>query len=273
MSFSPIGLLENKCLNNVETLFVPQNGKSVQSLTVRQLQPNGEAIDLSGFSKVLFVISPAWYSSTISAQLVGEVDTYGETVEFTFLPEHTAKPGIHACTLVCYNDDDQVVFTKPYFLEIAPNNLFDSFGPLTIAEVRLFTRDVCPENNFLIDEVEFSDTEIAACIRRPIDKFNSILPPLGYNYDVTNFPFREPWLVGTIGYLMQIAATWYRRNYLPYSAGGVTIDPRDRAAQYETASKERLNEFLQAITEIKIGINISQGFGGVRSTYGRIFRL
>jgi hypothetical protein len=252
---------------------IPQNGKAVKTLTVRELKPNGEVVDLSDFSKVLFVISPTWCSSDILGQIVGEVDAYGETVEFTFLPEHTTKPGIHSCTLICYNNDDQIEFTRPYFLEIPPNNLFDSTGPLTTAEVRLFIRDVCPENNYLIDEVEFSDTEIAACIRRPIDKFNAMSPPLGYNLNVTNFPFREPWLVGTIGYLMQIAAAWYRRNDLPYSAGGVTVDPKDRAGEYEMLAKERLREFMESVSEIKITLNVAQGFGGVGSQYARMFRI
>lgn len=156
-------------------------------------------------------------------------------------------------------------------------------GPLTISEVRLWTRDSSPEDNFLLDEVEFKDAEIAAAIRRAVDIWNSTAPMLRrYTYTVASFPFRSQWLDLTIALLYDIAARGYIRNQLQYQAAGISVDDKNKFPQYAQLSKTAMDEFKGWAKDTKLQLNAEQcwgrsnilftGGGGRIYTYGDYFR-
>jgi hypothetical protein len=139
-------------------------------------------------------------------------------------------------------------------------NIDGSTTGLTIAEVRLAIRDRCREDNSLLDSVEFSDTEIAWAIRRPVEYWNEIPPPLRPIYTAATFPYRYNWVNGVIGELMVMAAHNYERNRLQYAAANLSVDDKDKAAYYLQAADRYQALYKQWVLQAKKSINMGLAY-------------
>ncbi len=140
-------------------------------------------------------------------------------------------------------------------------------GPPTMMEIRMHIRDNAPEDNYLLDEIEFDDAELAASITRPIMQFNEMPPPSDQLYNTATFPYRYHWLEAIVANLYMIAAAHYRRNQLAYSAAGLSIDDKNKEKQYlEIAAYHKKNweDFAKAT---KVRANMEAGFGTILSGY------
>mgnify|MGYP001237385863 FL=1 len=182
---------------------------------------------------------------------------------FNFTGEQTSRPGLFLADIQMLDAEDNVRFLRKAYVSIEQNTLdgLSRNEPLTIAEVRLALRD-CPGANELLDDYEFSTSEIISCIRKPIDYFNEALPRvIHYNYN--NFPFRYNWLEATVACLLKVIAHYYRKNRLPYSAGGVTIDRFNKSAEYQQLADNMWEKYEAWVRATKVGANIEQGFGSV----------
>lgn len=143
-------------------------------------------------------------------------------------------------------------------------------GVISIAEVRLFMRDLDASFNDVLEELEFKDVEIAACIRRPVDVWNELLPfepTLQYKYAA--FPFRDAWIRATTGYLLELASHWYRRNDLSVSAAGVQVSDRDKHRTYEPKSMQLIQEYQAWAKQTKAALSARLAFGSMQSTFPR----
>ena len=146
-----------------------------------------------------------------------------------------------------------------------------NFGPPTIEEIRLSLRDNAPEDNLLLDALEFDAAEISQAVLRPIQMWNETPPPIQPLMTTKTFPFREMWLLGIQGYLMDIAANHYNRNHLAYAAGGINVDDKNKFQQYQQKSMALLQQFQNMLRAKKIEINISLFSGTLHSPYGGLF--
>lgn len=157
----------------------------------------------------------------------------------------------------------------PGYLEVAPSLTEYSRAnvPLTIAEVRLSIRDSCAQDNFLLDTQEFKPEEIAWAIRRPVDYWNSALPPLNLRYTPVNFPYRYQWLEAVAGELLTIAGMNKARNHLSYSAGGVSVDDQNQGSLYLQMGQSRKDAYQNWVRLEKQAIN-ARGFFGTTSIPG-----
>ena len=145
---------------------------------------------------------------------------------------------------------------------------YDGDGMITIPEVRLALADERPEDNYLLDALEFRDDQILACIRHPVDLWNSMLPIVReYSYKIQDFPFRYPWLRCAAGHLLEIAANSYMRNDLPVTTGGVSVRDKAKAPEYFNRGKQLITEFKEWAQAVKASMSVNDAFGGVRSTY------
>jgi hypothetical protein len=131
---------------------------------------------------------------------------------------------------------------------------------ISIAEIRMARRDRCPEDNFLLDDVEFSDTEIAWAIRRPIDWWNEQPPPIE-TYTPATFPFRYNYLDAVIAELYRMAAIHQERNNLRYSAAGVTVDDSESYPRYKQISEELMARWQTWAIRKKRSINYEKFYG------------
>lgn len=188
------------------------------------------------------------------------------------LPNDLRFPGMYMVNiLLCEGGEVKQMFEM--YMESAPSIAWGQGQgyPLTIAEVRLWCRDWAPEVNDLLDEVEYKDTEISAAIRRGVDLWNSTTPMLSkHTYNITNFPatYRSQWIDVTIGFLKCMAADWYERNHLPYSAGGVSIDDRNKFASYRQAGMQAIQNYQNWMKDVKVQLNMQGAWG--RTGYVRL---
>lgn len=145
-------------------------------------------------------------------------------------------------------------------------------GPPTIDEIRLVMRDSGPEDNPLLEDVEFSDSEIMYALVRPIRQFHELPPPLRVHvFNTKRFPWREHWIKAAVGHLYQAAAAFYRRNRLKHSSGGMNLDDRNKETEYNNAADRMLGEWLNFVQQKKVSCNAAEAMGTVESTYGAFY--
>ena len=145
-----------------------------------------------------FMAEEALSALTLSINVPGTITDFEKgKVEVELSATDTARAGIFHAQLGIFDNSNSLLQATPYWLCVEPNlSHYNPTGPISIAEVRLILRDVCPEQNFLIDDVEFSDTEIAYCITRPVDEFNEKYQPKT-QFTPSTFPFRFHWASAT----------------------------------------------------------------------------
>lgn len=179
------------------------------------------------------------------------------------------RPGLFVSQLVVLIDDE-VRFATTYWLEVAAVGTERSASPLTISELRLRLRDVCPEANEVLQDFEYTDDEIALAIRDPVDEFNATRPPRT-SYTTSTFPWqwRYQWARASLAVLMKMASRKYLRDHLPYDAGGVAVDSKNKFKEYNAFADELHGEWLNFIYEQKARMNAQRGYGRLRSGYSR----
>jgi len=178
-----------------------------------------------------------------------------------------AGAGLFVTQLIIKNADDQNVWTTPYWLAVSPSLEGYGQGPITFAEVRMVLRDTCPEQNLLLQDFEFDDSQIAAAMAMPVNEFNEKHQPKT-RYTPKSFPYHYHWLRATAGYLLEMAARGYARDHLDYMAAGVNVQDKNKASAYFSMAKDLLQEWRDFVKATKLEINIQGGFGTLRSAYG-----
>ena len=179
---------------------------------------------------------------------------------------------------IAVKDGDTIVATDMSLMWIE-RSLFvdpmvdDTFhkGPPGVQNLRMALLDF-PESNLLLDDYEFKIDQLMHALTWPVTTWNSTPPPLRPALDTRDFPFRNEWTQATCGILFRHAAHGYRRNHLPYSAGGVSVDDHNKETQYLQASELVLSEYKDFVRYKKLEINTSLCTGSVNSIYGGLFR-
>jgi len=244
-------------------------------LCIQVTDTSGCAVDFTDADDVETCIEETSSSSAASSSLVstgGTTSSTTTTTTSTSLPAGwyalcLKHPGVYVAEIAIYDDQDNRRLSQFRYLQVAPSLEESHVGPITIPEVRMALWDTCPTDNTLLDDYEFTDTQIMSALRRPIDRWNETSPNV-IAYTPATFPFREHWLIATIGYLMRIAAHHYRRNHLTYQAGGVSVNDKDKFNEYEQVARIRLEEYDSWMRNKKVEINVSMGYGSLGSLYG-----
>jgi hypothetical protein len=136
---------------------------------------------------------------------------------------------------------------------------------LMIEEVQEHVRDK-PELNKLLDGEEFSPTVISIAIDLAISSFNTIAPLS--NVTLATFPSRSLLMEGTIAKLLRGQAALKARNTMNYSDGGLQIPVEEQFPLYMQLAEMYEASFLQNAKQLKIHLNIEEGWGSVSSDYG-----
>lgn len=191
-------------------------------------------------------------------------------VRAVLAPTVFGSPGIYRGEFSVVNSGGVSVFNNT-LLVVVDASLFannPNIGPLTLPEIRLHLRDSSSVEGLLTDNIHFDDAEIAACIRRPVDYFNEIVPPISQRFSTKYFPYRFHWLEGTVSCLFSLAAEFYRKNNLDYQAGGASIADLKKAQEYDAAAQSRWATFKTWAQSTKVSLNMNEGWGEVASGYG-----
>ncbi len=145
-------------------------------------------------------------------------------------------------------------------------------GPPTIQELRQVVMDTGAVDNLWLENIEFSDDQLASAVGRPIHYWNTVPPPIRPSLDTRNFPFQEAWVRAICGHLFEAAAHHYRRTHLPYNAGGVSIDDKNKEKPYAITGHQLLEEWKNWVSVKKLEINQQMCVGSIGSSYGGLFR-
>jgi hypothetical protein len=196
------------------------------------------------------------------------VDGPAGQLKLTYDVTFTRRAGIFTGQIELWEDEimQRVI---PYFVTINPNLKADSSQrglSLSVAEIRMAIRDVDPEANYLLDELDFSDQEIALAVRRCVDYWNEVPPPVSV-YTATNFPWRYHLSLGAAAILHNMAANQKMRNDLPYKAGGLTVQDTIKYKQYLEFHERYWKQWMDWVRAKKYQINIDTAYSSLQSGY------
>ena len=144
---------------------------------------------------------------------------------------------------------------------------------LRVDEVRRFMRDY-PNNNILLDDVEFSQADVDQGFEMVVGQFN-VLPPQT-SFTVENFPanYKYLMLIGVTSYLMRSCAFLQLRNQATIQDGDVApIGIDDKFPLYMQYAQTLSAEFNQLAQQVKIQNNIENAYGCVSSGYINTYRF
>jgi hypothetical protein len=196
--------------------------------------------------------------------VVGGVRKSDTIYEFNFNDSHVEHAGLFLADMAVFYPIAGVQtpqFVVRGMLEVSSNGMKPHNNcPMSIAEMRLILRDELSEANFLLDDVEYTDKEIMAALRRVVDYWNA-QPPDVAAFTYATFPFRYHWAQGATALLLKQASIHKLRNFLDYQAAGVSINDNARWAQYQQLGSQMWQDFQAWVQIKKISINVSYGYG------------
>ena len=140
-------------------------------------------------------------------------------------------------------------------------------GLPSINAVRLYLRDSSPEDNPLLNTLEFDLSELCEAMILCVQHWNTMQPRVRVTFNTKNFPKPSVMLNGIMGELYLAAAKHYRRNQLNNTAGGLAIDDKNKSQEYETIGDRMLQDYLKWVKMTKIQINKEAWDGSFGSTY------
>lgn len=237
-----------------------------------EVEPDSEPYPLCG--QVLFRFADAASPSYVYQAVGWSPDPEAGIVRATLPADLVAYPGLYLMQIgisqQVSTDVYQLVYIDKGILSVERSlfgsvELGDLLGPPTLQEIRIALRDSGLENS-LLNDVEFDDTEILVALARPLRQWNETPPPIAY-FDSRSFPYHENWLKATMALLMRSAAYWYERNRLSTSAGGVTVDDRNKMQTYMMMAESLYKQWEQFIIDKKVSINVARCYGVVSSPY------
>ncbi len=226
----------------------------------------------NGAEVKLRVVECLSYASqqTAVVEIDGEVvDAAAGEVKARLTPACVAHPGVYILEWAVYNPDGELVLVEQGSMIVDRSLTGDRryAGAPSVAEIRTHMRDSGPEDNYLLDTVEFDLAELAACIERPVQLWNSTLEFVPRRYNTTTFPYREQWLNAIIGFLHLLAAHNYDRNLQEYSAGGTSMRDKSKGPRSLQKGMALVLEYKDWVKQRKGQINLEAAFGSTSESY------
>ena len=135
---------------------------------------------------------------------------------------------------------------------------------ITANDIRLFMIDKTADDNYLLDDTDFTDEEINQAHTLAISKYNSTLPILG---EMNELPRYEA-IIGTTAILLRMKAINMVRNRLDYqNKSGTAVQDKNKGAEYLALAKDMMAEFDSRIKGLKVHLNVEATYGYVGSPY------
>jgi len=145
-------------------------------------------------------------------------------------------------------------------------------GLPSLAQIRTYLRDSAPEDNPLLNNFEFDASEIVQSMVKCVESWNTMQPNVRKTFNTNNFLNPAVLITGVMGELYFIAAKHYRRNQLAYTAGGLSVDDKNKAQEYEAIGDRMIQEYLKWCRMVKVQINKEAWDGTLGSGYDGLGR-
>jgi len=236
-------------------------------IDLTQYQPEGSSSSSGDIDEIRVRIKELPEDHNVWAEMKAEIvdPATNGTITFDYNEHITRQGGIYTAEVQFWKNS-HLRRVAPFFFIVNPDLASDDGAQLTIAEIRMSIRDIDPEGNFLLDQLEFSRQEIALCMRRCIDYWNEVPPPIAF-YKPTNFPYRYHYSRAVVSQLYFMSAQHKLRNDLSYSAGGVTVQDTLNYTKYQEMADKLWAEWMQWVKDTKYNLNVMGAFavlGGYR---------
>jgi len=215
---------------------------------------------------------PTVYEPDEAAELAAD----GRSVAFAVPPEVADAAGVYRAMLRVVDAGgierarDEFWLCVDRGLWTTTGDIPNDVGPPTFAEVRTVLRDH-PAANRLLGDYEFDPAEIGMAVVSAVQLFNNSMPPLPPCWLQTTRRMPGPWrrhmLNGTLAYLMETAAAYFRRGHLPYSAGNLAVDDLNKDRDYTAALQALKAEFQQWVRLTRTSISVGAAWGTLGSNY------
>lgn len=176
------------------------------------------------------------------------------TVSLTIPDTSLTLPGMFFASFdITRKTDNKIVKRIPAYLNVEPAlSEVQQYTPWTLGQVRQSLMDRGSEDNFLIDDTEFSDGLIIQSVLKSVSVWNSTPPEDGnYTYTQVTFPDQSLLEDGINGYILKSVALNLTRNRLASNTGGISVDDKQRADPYMKLSEMYLDRFNTAIMKQK----------------------
>ena len=169
------------------------------------------------------------------------------------------KPGLYQAHASIFDTlTNNLLYTAEYLV------LVDPFVPTnaiaSIRDIRASLFDLIATDNELIGTLEFRDSEIIEAMSRTVDRLNTTGLVSSFTFSTIPRELRWGFLRGVSAELLLAAGIRYQRNHLPYQAGGVSIDDKNKAAAYLQMAQLLQADFNDAVLSYKARVNIQNGF-------------
>jgi hypothetical protein len=251
-------------------------GGGVVAVRIQLFDPTGNPVDITDCGgqagtvtvRMREIIAPA---STDFTELPGEIDVPTEGIIFFTIPTTISNtPGVYLSEIGVFDGADNLMFTNQLFIWVN-SGLFSTStynGPPTLDEIRLFIRDNAPEENLLLDDFEFDLAEICQAAANAVRYWNEASPDVGLYFTTVTYCARHKWLQAIGAHMLIVAAHRFRRNHMPYQAGGVAVDDQNKFQLYDQAGTLLMQEYKEWVKLKKVAINCFAAISTSGSPYG-----
>jgi hypothetical protein len=139
-------------------------------------------------------------------------------------------------------------------------------------QIRRFMRDY-PQNNILLDTVEFSQDDINQGVEMVTSNYNAITPQTNLIPQTWPTHLQYVLLLGVTAYLLKSEAIKQIRNQATYQDGDIApIGVDDKGPIYLQLANTLKAEWDELVKGIKIQNNLESAYGGFSSGYRNVAR-
>lgn len=191
------------------------------------------------------------------------VDPARGTITFTLPSDVRDKAGIYHGEIALVGTDSNLYALNELYVYVEPTHWSDTtYTTPQLDDIRMSLRDSSLFENELLGNLEYDVAEISYAAARTVRYWNETPPPV-VNFTTRAFPFLNIWLMGIQVFLFDLIQEFYRRNQFTYSAGGLSIDDRNKFALYRTAWMDKMQMFQQEVRRVKARINAENSVGTI----------
>lgn len=200
------------------------------------------------------------------------IDSSNGIIEIQTEPHQTKDPGVYTLNVGIFDTNENLLQTQSLLVVLyrtpwSKQTQYNTEGPPTFQEIRLFLKDSGPEDNLWLGIEEFDNAELSLCYVTPIRYFNETPPPIPMKFDTRNFWWKYYWMVGTAAQLYFLAARHYRRVHLPYQISGGAVDDKNKSQEYETIGQHLWQDYRAWVLQKKVALNASAAIQTTQSLY------
>ena len=131
-----------------------------------------------------------------------------------------------------------------------------------VQELRAILRDY-PEVNYIYEDEESIDSQLARALYEGMEDFNNIPPILNLEYDFTNVPKRWVRIILDLAVIrvLQEVSIWMSRNEFQYQTGNTSVSLYNQWRSYQALMPQLQGKAEQTAQGLKYDANVKRGWG------------